>query len=178
MRRLVFQSVAVSALLAIGANAAVRPRYGGTLRVEMRAAVQSLAPGGSEQDSRGRERLSALLFESQGQLYGIPLGLVSQVVAANGSFSLLPWTQGPVAGVFPHAQALRPIYSAGALLGGHAEAEAFFLLSELAGHEVGLSASNVLGVHEGFVATEARGEFKTRALSRSALFLDFQRMFS
>lgn len=64
MRRLVFQSVAVSALLAIGANAAVRPRYGGTLRVEMRAAVQSLAPGGSDQNSRGRERLSALLFES------------------------------------------------------------------------------------------------------------------
>ena len=63
MRRLVFQSVAVSALLAIGANAAVRPRYGGTLRVEMRAAVQSLAPGTSDQNSAGQERLSALLFE-------------------------------------------------------------------------------------------------------------------
>ena len=63
MRRLVFQSVAVSALLTLTAHAAVRPRYGGTLRVEMRAAVQSLVPGGSEPGSTAQDRLSALLFE-------------------------------------------------------------------------------------------------------------------
>jgi peptide/nickel transport system substrate-binding protein len=63
MRRLVFQSVVASVLLATAASAAVRPRYGGTVRVEMRAAVQSLAPGTSDQNSPGQERLSSLIFE-------------------------------------------------------------------------------------------------------------------
>src|SRR5262249_42932080 len=62
MRRLVFQSAVVSLTLAVAAQAAVRPRYGGTLRVEMRAAGQSLTPA-KDQNSPAQEPLSALLFE-------------------------------------------------------------------------------------------------------------------
>ncbi len=49
-------------MLTSAAVAAVRPRYGSTLRLEMRAAVQSPTPP-SEGISSAQERLSMLLFE-------------------------------------------------------------------------------------------------------------------
>jgi peptide/nickel transport system substrate-binding protein len=61
MRRLAFPLVAASVLLLAHAEAAVRPRYGGTLRVAMRAAVVSPVPGADQ--SASQERLSALVFE-------------------------------------------------------------------------------------------------------------------
>src|SRR5262249_6020923 len=62
MRRLVFQSAVVSLALGLAAQAAVRPRYGGTLRGEMRAAGPSLSPA-NEQKIPGQDSLSALLYD-------------------------------------------------------------------------------------------------------------------
>ncbi|WP_093524449.1 chemotaxis protein CheW [Stigmatella erecta] len=120
----------------------------------------------------------ALVFESQGRLFGLPLSLVSQVMARGESFSMLPARSGPVAGIFPHAQILWPVFSAPALLGERAEAEPFFVLTEPAGHNVGLCANRVLGVLQRFEATEAHGEFTAPGLTGPALFLDLPRMFS
>ena len=61
MRRLAYPLVAASLLMLVSAEGAVRPRYGGTLRVAMRAAVTSPVPGSGE--SAAQERLSALIFE-------------------------------------------------------------------------------------------------------------------
>jgi chemotaxis signal transduction protein len=120
----------------------------------------------------------SLVFESQGQLFGVPLLYVLQVVQRDSSFSSLPGQGGPVAGVFPHSQALWPVYSVPALLGAPAVSEPFFVLAELAGRSLGLCATRVLGVHPRFVPTDALGEFTAPGLPGPVLFLDLQRMFS
>ena len=120
----------------------------------------------------------SLVFESQGRLFGVPLPLVSQVVNRSDAFSALPASGGPVAGIFPHAQALWPICSAPGLLGGEALAEAYFVLTQPAGQSIGWCASRVLGVYPRFEPGEAAGEFRASALSEPVLFLDLQRMFS
>jgi len=120
----------------------------------------------------------ALVFESQGRLFGLPLGLVSQVVTCGEAFSRLPVQRGAVAGVFPHAQVLWPIFSVPAMLGGSAEVEAFFVLTEMAGQNVGLCATRVLGVLPRFEPTEEKGEFRANGLPGPVLFLDLQHMFS
>ena len=120
----------------------------------------------------------ALVFESQGRLFGLPLGLVSQVVTRGEAFSRLPVQRGAVAGVFPHAQVLWPIFSVPAMLGGSAEVEAFFVLTEMAGQNVGLCATRVLGVLPRFEPTEEKGEFRANGLPGPVLFLDLQHMFS
>ncbi|MGA8491571.1 MAG: ABC transporter substrate-binding protein [Terriglobales bacterium] len=57
--------VASSLLCAMGASAAARPHYGGTLQVEMRAAPRSLDPADSSQaDWFGFQNLSSLMFET------------------------------------------------------------------------------------------------------------------
>ena len=120
----------------------------------------------------------ALVFESQGVLFGLPLSLVSQVVPATDSFLPVPVLRGAVAGVFPHAQLLWPIFSAPALLGGRAAKEALFVLAELAGEAAGLCASRVTGVVSALEPTESSGEFTASGSDRPILFLDLQRMFS
>jgi chemotaxis signal transduction protein len=120
----------------------------------------------------------ALVFESQGRLFGLPLALVSQVVTRGEAFSMLPVQGGAVAGLFPHAQVLWPIYSAPAMLGAPAQVEAFFVLTEMAGLNVGLCATRVLGVLQRFEPAEGRGEFTAPGLPGPVLFLDLQRMFS
>jgi len=62
MKATVFRSIVASWLLVLFAQAAVRPHYGGTLRVEMRAAVQSLSPSSIEANT-AQNRVSALVFE-------------------------------------------------------------------------------------------------------------------
>jgi len=119
-----------------------------------------------------------LVFESQGVLYGLPLGVVSQVVPWSEAFCALPSRRGPALGLFPHAQALWPVYSLAGLLGGVGEPEPLLVLSELAGQSMGLGASRMLGVHRDFRRAESRGEFEASGLPRGALFLDLQRMFS
>ena len=121
----------------------------------------------------------ALVFESQQRLFGIPLTFVSQVVASDESFSRLPGPgEGPVVGLFPHAQILWPVYAAPGLLGGTAVPEPLLVLAELAGQNVGLCASRVLGVLRGFTAGTTRGEFSGPGLAPPVLFLDLQHMFS
>jgi chemotaxis signal transduction protein len=120
----------------------------------------------------------ALVFASQGRLYGVPLPLVSQVIAGGGAFCPLPVAEGPVAGLFPHGQVLWPICSVGGLLGEQPVREELFVLTELAGQNVGLGAERVLGVHTDFTPGEAPGEFRVPGLVDSPLFLDLQRMFS
>jgi hypothetical protein len=119
-----------------------------------------------------------LVFESEGRLFGIPLSLVSQVVAATDAFCPLPAPGGGAAGMFPHAQVLWPIYSVPGLLGQPARREELFILTELAGRNVGISAARVLGVHQGFSAAKELGEFECAGLATPVLFLDLQRMFS
>jgi chemotaxis signal transduction protein len=120
----------------------------------------------------------ALVFESQGVLFGLPLSLVSQVVPATDSFLPMPVPSGPVAGVFPHAQLLWPVFSAPALLGGRPAQEALLVLAELAGEAAGLCASRVKGVVSAFEPTDGCGEFTATGTDRPILFLDLQRMFS
>jgi hypothetical protein len=120
----------------------------------------------------------ALIFESQGRLFGVPLGLVSQVVERGDAFSVLPVQSGPVAGIFPHVQVLWPICSVPALLGAAPVAESFFILTELAGRNVGLTATRVLGVLHRFEPDETAGAFRAPGLPGPVLFLDLQRMFS
>lgn len=120
----------------------------------------------------------ALIVESMGQLFGIPLPLVSQVTNRGESYCPLPAQQGPVAGLLPQNQVLWPVYTFPGLLGGRAEAAPFIVLTELAGQNVGLSAERVLGVHQGFRAAETGGSFVAKGMPGPALFLDLQRMFS
>lgn len=120
----------------------------------------------------------ALVFESQGRLLGIPLALISQVVPVTGAFCPLPAPGGAVAGMFPHAQVLWPIYSIPGLLGHHPHPEALFVLAELAGQNVGLAASRVLGIQHGFQAAGEPGMYSSPSLPGNVLFLDLQRMFS
>ena len=103
---------------------------------------------------------------------------MSQVVTQGEAFSRLPVQRGAVAGVFPHAQALWPIFSVPAMLGRPAEVEAFFVLTELAGQNVGLCATRVLACCRAsspltLVASSVHPE-----LPGPVLFLDLQRMFS
>ena len=67
MKRFGWQWLAASSLLiaALVAHAETRPRYGGTLRVEMRAAPSSLDPADrSVPDSFGRLGLTSLIFDT------------------------------------------------------------------------------------------------------------------
>ncbi len=66
MRRTVLALLAASSLLLLGAaHAATRPRYGGTLRVALRAAPASLDPSDvSQMSSLAGRNLSSLLFDT------------------------------------------------------------------------------------------------------------------
>lgn len=63
MRRTALRWLAVGSLLALTAFAEERPRYGGTLRVQMREAVFSLDPADGKDLSQARQRLAYLLFD-------------------------------------------------------------------------------------------------------------------
>src|SRR5437763_986649 len=57
--------VASSLLFGLIANAATRPRYGGTAHIAMRAALTSLDPADqSIPDSEGRRSVSSLIFDT------------------------------------------------------------------------------------------------------------------
>lgn len=149
-------------------NAEALPHEPGTVRPPPQLPVRlvELAP----------ER--SLVFESQGRLFGLPLPLISQVVMRGPAFSALPGKSGAVAGVMPHGQALWPLYSAPALLGGASRPEDFLVLAEVEGRGLGLCASRVLGVHPRFEPAGEPGEFTAPGVPASVLFLDLRRMFS
>ncbi len=121
----------------------------------------------------------ALVFQSRGQRFGLALGYVSQVVNAGDAYCALPAAEGGTAGLYPHAQALWPIFSAAALQnGGGVEHESLLVLTELAGENVGFCAEKVLGVHSGFVPTDVPGAFACATLAGPCTFLDLHQMFS
>lgn len=117
-----------------------------------------------------------LVFLSQGRRFAVALGLVSQIVARGDAFCPLPTSGGPACGVFPHGNALWPVYATSALLGGATAREELLILTELAGQSVALTAQAVEGVWGPFRATGERGEWE--GPTGPALCLDFQRMFS
>jgi chemotaxis signal transduction protein len=119
----------------------------------------------------------ALLFESQGRCYGIPLGWVSQVVGLGEAYCPLP-APGTALGVLPQAKALWPVYSPAGLLGGEGKEEPLVLLAELGGHNAAITASRVLGVFGRLKPTDIPGELSAEGAPSVALFLDLQRMFS
>ena len=120
----------------------------------------------------------ALVFESDGLQWGIPVQLVSQVVKGGDAFCSFTPGHGPVAGLYPHGDALYPVYSVPALIRQTpARREDFLVLSEVAGHSVGLCASRVLGVQGPFTPASEPGMFQAKGLAGNVQFLDFQRMF-
>jgi chemotaxis signal transduction protein len=119
----------------------------------------------------------ALVFESHGQRFGIPLALVSQVVPSGDAFCPLPARDGAVMGLFPYSQVVWPVYSV-ARAEGNVRSEELVILTELAGQSVGLSAARILGVFQGFVPTDTPGELTCRELEGATVFLDLQQMFS
>jgi peptide/nickel transport system substrate-binding protein len=66
MRRRALQLLAAVSLLTVGAQAATRPRYGGTVRIETRASLTSYDPTGSPSFDAAdalRDRIAALVFD-------------------------------------------------------------------------------------------------------------------
>lgn len=116
----------------------------------------------------------ALVLESQGRLFGLPLLQVLQVVALSPSLYLLPALGGPIVGLQPHAERLWPLYSPGASQGAEASPEPFCVLMEVGGRRLGLFATRVLGVYTRFRADEVPGTFMAPGLPGPALFLDWQ----
>lgn len=119
----------------------------------------------------------ALVVESGGQRFGIPLPWVSQVVALDAGACRVP-PGGAAVAIQVHGQALWPVFSTPALIGGPAQFEPLLVLTELAGQNVALTARGALGVHGPFEPADTPGEHRPKGGGPSALFLDLQRMFS
>ena len=121
----------------------------------------------------------ALLFRTGGVLHGIPLSLVGQVVRHRAeAYCALPTTEGPVLGLYAHAQALWPVCSMGRLTDGQGPLEPHLIFAEPAGQGVAICAEEILGVVEGLVAADDPGTFVGKGMLAPALFLDLPRMFS
>ena len=97
--------------------------------------------------SRSRSPERALFFESQGELFGMPLSWVLQIVPVEEAYSPLPSGAGGVAGLLAHGQALWPAYSLPGMLGKPKVREALFVLAEIAGNHVALCAQRVVGIY-------------------------------
>ncbi|HXO44791.1 MAG TPA: ABC transporter substrate-binding protein [Candidatus Cybelea sp.] len=84
-------AISIAVLLAGGARASRRPRYGGALRVEIGAVVRSLDPAGTSPDTEeaeARSEIGALLYDqrnSDGTFAG---------VAGSGAFHIAAWESG------------------------------------------------------------------------------------
>jgi len=119
-----------------------------------------------------------LVFETEGRLYGIPMGFVSQIVPQGEGFCRLPFRQAPVVGLLPHAQSLWPIYSIAGMAGEQAVTEKFIILAEIAGRNLGICAARAVGVRANFEATSTPGEFVSRDVEEPVCLLDLEGMFS
>lgn len=121
----------------------------------------------------------ALLFRTGGALHGIALPLVGQVVRHRPeAHCALPTSEGPVLGLYAHAQALWPVCSVGRLTRGEGPLEPHVIFAEPAGQGVALCAEEVIGVVEGLTAADEAGTFIAKGMDAPALFLDLPRMFS
>ncbi len=120
----------------------------------------------------------ALIFEVAERLFGIPLPFVSQIVPLGDEFWSLPFSIGPVAGLFPHAQTLWPLYSVPGLLGEIPSPEKLIILTDVAGHHLGIGAGRVLGVCGEFAHAGTPGLFRSPGIGDPLLILDLERMFA
>jgi hypothetical protein len=103
----------------------------------------------------------ALLFESGGALFGVPLAQVLQISPVLAAFCPFPVPGGVIAGLLAHAGALWPVYALPAFLGQQLIVESHVVLLELAGIQVALCASRVQGIAHGLVAGEEPGRWRT-----------------
>jgi len=103
----------------------------------------------------------ALLFESGGTLFGVLLAHVLQISPVLAAFCPFPVPGGVIAGLLAHAGALWPVYALPAFLGQPLETESHVVLLELAGIQVALCASRVLGIEHGLVAGDEAGRWRT-----------------
>jgi chemotaxis signal transduction protein len=118
-----------------------------------------------------------LLFESGERLFAIPLGNVLQVVPVGTAFCPFPVPGGVIAGVLAHGHALWPVYGLSAFFGGTLAVESHVVLAELAGMQVALCASRVLGVESRLTPEGDPGTWKTPSGAR-ALAPDVTRLLS
>jgi hypothetical protein len=83
--------ISIALLLAGGAQTSRRPRYGGTLRVEIGAVVHSLDPAGASTDlgeAAARDEIGTLLYDQRN-----PDGTFAGV-AGSGAFHIAAWELG------------------------------------------------------------------------------------
>ena len=158
--------------------------HGGHLYLELAAdmlSAQPLDPRAIPQgrlycNSRAPER--ALVFESQGKAYGIPLPFVSQIIVLGGEFCTLPFSKAPLVGLLPHAQSLWPVYSMAGMAGEASSPERLIILTDVAGQNLGICAARALGVRSHFRPTDNLGEFASEGGEARISILDLERMFS
>ena len=100
-----------------------------------------------------------LLFQSGESLFALPLSQVLQVSTVGPAFCPFPVPGGVVAGMLAHGQALWPVYALPVFFGGLLAVEPHVVLAELAGMQVALCASRVLGVESRFTRGTAPGEW-------------------
>ncbi len=103
----------------------------------------------------------ALLFESGGALFAVPLAHVLQISPVLAAFCPFPVPGGVIAGLLAHAGALWPVYALPAFLGRQLAVESHVVLLELAGIQVALCAARVLGIEHGLAAGEEPGRWRT-----------------
>lgn len=103
----------------------------------------------------------ALIFESGGALFAVPLAHVLQISPVLAAFCPFPVPGGVIAGLLAHAGALWPVYALPAFLGRPLAVESHVVLLELAGIQVALCAARVLGIEHRLAAGEEPGRWRT-----------------
>jgi len=103
----------------------------------------------------------ALLFESGGTLFGVPLQHVLQISPVLAAFCPFPVPGGVIAGLLAHAGSLWPVYALPAFLGEPLEIESNVVLLELAGMQVALCASRVQGIEQRLASAGRPGRWWT-----------------
>jgi hypothetical protein len=103
----------------------------------------------------------ALLFESGGMLFAVPLQHVLQISPVLAAFCPFPVPGGVIAGLLAHAGTLWPVYALPAFLGQPPAVEAQVVLLELAGIQVAVCASRVLGIEHRLASAGKPGRWWT-----------------
>jgi hypothetical protein len=103
----------------------------------------------------------ALLFESGGMLFGVPLPHVLQISPVLAAFCPFPVPGGVIAGLLAHAGTLWPVYALPAFLGQAPAMEPQVVLLELAGIQAALCASRVQGIEHRLASAGEPGRWWT-----------------
>ena len=118
--------------------------------------------------ARGAAGPGARSSSPGGTLFGVPLLHVLQISPVLAAFCPFPVPGGVVAGLLAHAGALWPVYALPAFLGQPPAVESQVVLLELAGIQVALCASRVLGIEHGLAAGERGGAVADAGRTRGA----------